>query len=369
MKQAQYPWRPAAALLLAICATGAQATPQFSMRELSLGWVDSDTQVWVYASAINNHGLVAGTTSQSGLDEKGRLWDGADTMGLIFSPQRTIPRDVNDNGWVVGDYTYPSVLDNKGFLFDGQNKLDLGGLGGNFTTASGINAAGTVVGSSRLANGQARGYRWENGVMTPLSTLGGDISAASEINDQGVIAGTASTAAGTARAVIWSAGNVLDLGYLPGAAADAAAYAASINNASQVTGYARSAQGDLHAFLWASGNMVDLTSGYTGRSYGWDINNQGQVVGMLSPDFNSSYAFYWDGQAHNLNDLIPNGSGVLLKDARGINDQGQIVASGVNGSGKYRAYLLTPVPEPSDFAMMLAGLGLVGAVARHRRQA
>jgi hypothetical protein len=45
--------------------------------------------------------------------------------------------------------------------------------------------------------------------------------------------------------------------------------------------------------------------------------------------------------------------GIALADAQDINDRGQIVA---NGGG--RAYLLTPVPEPSAvFGLVAFGLG------------
>ncbi|RTL52274.1 MAG: hypothetical protein EKK46_11180 [Rhodocyclaceae bacterium] len=57
------------------------------------------------AEAINNSGVSVGVTYVSGLDQKGRIWDGANSVNLVFSPDRTIPTAINDSGAVVGFYT------------------------------------------------------------------------------------------------------------------------------------------------------------------------------------------------------------------------------------------------------------------------
>lgn len=351
-------------MALALNISTVNAASRFSVQELALDGMGNSAKS--YASAINNQGLIAGNTSESGLDEKGQLWQGSWSLGLIFSSQRTIPKAVNDSGWVVGNYTYPSLFDNRGFLYNGQDKIDLGTLGGNHTTANGINASGAVVGGSDLANGQQRGFLWRNDVMTPLDTLSGDFSVANGINDQDVIAGSATNSDGVSRAVVWKEGAVLDLGVLEGASADADANALAINNAGQVTGYARNAQGMLHAFLGTSEGMIDIMPTFSGSSFGHDINSAGRIVGLASSGFSSAVAFYWDGEFHDLNDLIPENSGWALQDARGINDLGQIVGSGFNPQGQYRAFILTPVPEPTTLVMMLSGL-IVLAIGERKR--
>src|SRR5205823_5956728 len=54
-----------------------------------------------------------------------------------------------------------------------------------------------------------------------------------------------------------------------------------------------------------------------------------------------------DGQMHDLNDLLPSGSGWVLETANGINDSGQIVGAGrLDPSDPPRAFLLTPVGDP-----------------------
>jgi hypothetical protein len=63
--------------------------------------------------------------------------------------------------------------------------------------------------------------------------------------------------------------------------------------------------------------------------------------------------------------LDASGAGWTLNYAAAIDDSGQIVGYGTIG-GNMHAFLLNPVPEPSACAMLVGGLGLVGAVVRRR---
>lgn len=92
-------------------------------------------------------------------------------------------------------------------------------------------------------------------------------------------------------------------------------------------------------------------------------NDGGQVVGHSLTD-TGSHAFIWDELAgmSDLNDLIDPSSGWTLTGALAINNSGQIVANGDNGTLE-RAFLLTPiasiasVPLPAGLQLLLAGLG------------
>jgi hypothetical protein len=64
----------------------------------------------------------------------------------------------------------------------------------------------------------------------------------------------------------------------------------------------------------------------------------------------------------DLNALVTLPGGVSLQWVAAINDMGQIVADASNG----HSYLLSPVPEPETYALMLAGLGLMRLVARRK---
>jgi hypothetical protein len=66
-----------------------------------------------------------------------------------------------------------------------------------------------------------------------------------------------------------------------------------------------------------------------------------------------------------MNSLIDPALRIYVRDAHGINDHGQIVAAGSSDLG-YRAFLLTPIPEPSTLALFgVALLGLGAWVCRH----
>jgi hypothetical protein len=135
------------------------------------------------------------------------------------------------------------------------------------------------------------------------------------------------------------------------------------------------------------GNLSPLDFGPGNRgpfSYN-GINDQNVVVGVYAaawqgPSF-VNHAFIASLKAGSpfyggvdLNTLLPPASGWTLTSATGISDAGQIVGYGIDPSGNYSAYELTPlsnqVPEPSVlafFGTVSAGLA-VRAVARRRRE-
>jgi probable HAF family extracellular repeat protein len=105
-----------------------------------------------------------------------------------------------------------------------------------------------------------------------------------------------------------------------------------------------------HAFRTAPNRPINSATDDLGTfggnlSAALGIDNFGQVVGFsnLSTAGVIYHAFLYSGHVmHDLNHLIPAGSGWELSSAMGINSKGQIAANGGrNGSG--RALLLTPI--------------------------
>jgi probable HAF family extracellular repeat protein len=130
---------------------------------------------------INDRGEIAGQT-----DERGALVHAGGTVDL-FGPASTIASAINNQAQVVGNY----VHDDRGihaFLYSAGRFTDLGTLGGTFSTATGINDAGTVIGNSSIAVGQDRGFVYADGVMTAL-VPSKSASSANGINSEGQIVG------------------------------------------------------------------------------------------------------------------------------------------------------------------------------------
>jgi probable HAF family extracellular repeat protein len=83
---------------------------------------------------------------------------------------------------------------------------DLGTLGGSFSSATGINEQGLIVGQSETATGQWRGFVLRRGVMTALPTLASS-SDVGGVNDLGQVVGDSWAPEGMDgryHAVLWS---------------------------------------------------------------------------------------------------------------------------------------------------------------------
>lgn len=121
--------------------------------------------------------------------------------------------------------------------------------GGDVSVAYGINAAGTIVGSSQSEN-NAFAVRWvPDGKITVLDRPPGNAEArAIAINLQGTMAGDTGTHHGDRRAARWSKqGGITDLGTLPGHVSSSA-YA--INDHGVIAGFSFDTRHNPHATRW-----------------------------------------------------------------------------------------------------------------------
>jgi probable HAF family extracellular repeat protein len=207
---------------------------------------------------------------------------------------------------------------------------------------------------------------------------GGTASQATGINNSGQIVGNSTLNVGmkveplygiAQHATIWNDGKATDLGTLPGGLDS---YANGINNSGQVVGYSYvSFVTSFHATVWNKGVATDLGTLGGIYSFAHGINNSGQVVGYATTQTNDYRATLWDdGHAIDLNTFLTAseiGDGWVLRTATAINDHGVIVGWGDNTiTGMQDAFMISPVPEPETYSMLLAGLGLIGAALRRR---
>ena len=160
--------------------------------------------------------------------------------------------------------------------------------------------------------------------LTPLGTLGGIFSNVNAINDHDQITGYASLSNGVEHAFLWtSAQGMRDLGTLGGSTS----YGFGLNNLGQVVGGSFPASENFyHAFVWTENNgMHDLGTLGGNYSYAEAINDSGEVVGYAYlPGDDSYHAFYWTAE-EGLQDIGTLGGSE--SDANFVTESGQVVGS------------------------------------------
>jgi probable HAF family extracellular repeat protein len=314
-------------------------------------------------------------TSQSGFTPTGALQQGQSTVQR--APNADVPKSVthyyvaklpslggnfgnanaiNDRGWVTGTASLRGNKVQHAVLWRVGQPTDLGTLGGPNSTSVGFdhNTRGVIVGASETSPTDpyaeswcgygsthlCQGFRWRNGVVTPLPTLGGNNSFGSDVNNRGQVIGTAETSTQDPScqapqvfdyyAVIWQPNGIV---VLPPYAGDTVSHAISINQKGQIvgasglcagTGGADAPPASVHAVLWQNGLAIDLGSlGGTQGNVGNDINNHGQVVGVSStPGNQTGHAFFWQNGVMTDLGTLP---GDVWSYAYGINNKDQIV--------------------------------------------
>jgi probable HAF family extracellular repeat protein len=297
------------------------------------------------ANAINNSAEVVGYTDSGTGDNRAFLYSGGSMVDIgTLQGNNTAAYGINGSGQVVGHSANSDNTADHAFLYSEGNMSDLGTLGGTSSSAYGINDSSQVVGiSDTMGDAASHAFLYSGGTMTDLGTLpGGTQSFAYSINNSDDVVGWSNRSGGQSHAFLYSNGSMTDLGTLGGSAS--VAYA--INDSGQIAGYAHiSGDSALHAFLYSDGTMTDLgvLDESINYSYGHALNNSGQVVGYSSTSQGNHAFLYSGGTMYDLNDLCA-GSGALLFDAAGINDLGQIAATGYpNPGGDAHAFLLRPI--------------------------
>jgi probable HAF family extracellular repeat protein len=299
--------------------------------------------------AINATGQIAGAAGPGGDSGKSSvfIYSNGKFINLgTLGGDSGIGNAINSSGQVAG-YSTDAAGTYRAFISKGSKLVDIGDLGGGSAVAYGINDAGDVVGSAVTKDESNHPFLYSKGKMIDLGTLGAPQgtdwwNSAQGINKAGVVVGYSYTGSDQDPLLgfAWFKGKMYAMGSLGGDMSQAYA----VNNRNHATGIAYLANGLAHAFITdPSGKMKDLGAlAQLGASWGFGINDSGVVVGQAQAENGEDHAFVWNGKMQDLNELVPQGSGLTLIEAESVNDAGQIVCTGEDSQGNSHSVLLTP---------------------------
>jgi len=281
------------------------------------------------AHEVNNAGQVVGTLLQGSSSTFGWV-TGPNGQGLQRVEFQHQSVDINDSGTVVYQRVFGNVT-----ITEGDGPQQVVGDSSTVDHAKAINNAGQVAMAVRYGedqNQQHTGAIWSESIGVQPIFFQGTNTILFDINNAGLVLGQISNDPFQLLVLnpVSGAFNMIDL---PGA-------------------------GRLR-------NDIELESFGLPR-----FNDVGQIVGQYVLD-GTTFSFLASATTNEVinlsmeEDLIAAGwSNIMVSD---INNLGQISGTGtINGAT--RAFLLTPVPEPETYAMMLAGLSLLGFVRRRKHQ-
>lgn len=346
-------------------------------------------------NAVNDFGQVVGSSNQSAVIWYDTIAKPLYGTGLVW----TSASGINNLGQVSGTGTTPRTQYYQGtqkvFLWE-KNKPTV--IMGDGRTYGGINDKGQVVGDTAERAQHATLWNGTTPTILDPTTINPNSTFpkgtyAFDINDAGQVLGMNTSD----QSVIWDGATTTVLNGLFGYR-DGSTNARAINNLGQVVGnsfWDNDSSYISQAILWDGSSpkvlqglskTTPVLSGMSGNdSHATDINDKGLVIGVSNDDFRGygrQQAVLWSGTSViNLNSLVDPSLGLWLNNAIAINNNGLIVGTAIDSMGRTVAYKLSvadmqlspaigfaaPVPEPSTYAMLLAGMGMIGWTARRRK--
>lgn len=337
-------------ILLSASLAAAASAGQYRATELGL----LEGGAWSEGFAVNEQGQVVGAADTPN-NYHAFIWDmGVMTdLGILQGGTQSVAFSINNNGVIVGRADDADGHDRavRWQLISGEWQIeDIGDLGGTFALATRVNDLGKIVGYSATDTGPSHGFIWENGSMLDVGTLNYSgpfaFSQALGLNNLGEVVGFAyMVLGGPEHGYVYSGGAQQDI-TPPGRFSLAQGY--NINDLGVIGGYISSADtnGALRAAYYSANDgwtVIPLFAGVN-ESYGYDINDNGDMVGIAfrlepPPDFRA-YVFH-NGATYDLNVVTINEPAQIIE-AWDISNSGLIAANSFDDEGLSIALLLTP---------------------------
>ena len=289
-------------------------------------------------SYMNQGQMSAGYLSHPDLDTSGPMVD-LGTLGP--SPAHfSSASGINNQGQVVGrSYTGFATA---GFLWDRGRMVDLGtppwGTP-DFVRPTAINERGQIVGDLRTSDVPQSAFMYHEGEWTVIKSADAWWSRAVDINNRGQVLGYENLGS-SSRLFIWEAGvtTYLELGLPPTAIL---VTPVDITEQGQVLGHfddfspGPGALPEMRSFIWDKGELTVILAPGGERTEAFEMNARGQVVGTYYTDESgwNVQAFVWE---HGIMTDLPGLSGARSV-ATAINNRGIIVGAAQTGEGEMHA--------------------------------
>jgi len=246
-----------------------------------------------FVSGINDVDTVVGSSSPAvgSVDVHAFVYQNGTMTDLGTRPGDTssVATAVNNHGLVVG--TSSSVRGSSVWTWrDGIYRRIPMPAGAVTAAAGGVNDRGQITGWATYETDHPRAFLYADGQAVDLGTLDdaayNSQSQGLAVNDAGQVVGWSSGPSFFCHAMLSSHGTMVDLGALPAGDAGASSVATSINGRGQIVGTSEDSAGNQVAFISDGRHMVDLNTRLAPESRGWQlltaqgINRSGQITGL-----------------------------------------------------------------------------------------
>ena len=315
--------------------------PKYSVTEIIYPGNDCSTST----SAINNHGDIVGIFT----NDIGEPSAFARINGAYHKIDAFKATDINDDGTVVG-FHKPRTLRGRTFcqpfrwtLDDGIDSKFMNRSGTSLGRAMQINNKGQIVVQANK-RGQI-GLRCDpDGTVAAMGTNYNGFfvefpALPMAISERGAVIGNMVGPDDIERPIIWHEGKYLQV---PEVERQQGTFS-GINANHDIVGDLVDEDGRTVAFLWQDSQLQTLGMLDGVKSSALAVSDSGVVVGWFVTKAERARGFIWiNGTMHDVNDLVDLGSGWIVTEANGVNNQGQISAL-AERNGVHKGLLLSPV--------------------------